>query len=217
MRKSAPVAFLLAGFLVFGGLFTASPAFAEDDENEDSTSEVIEVDSPPTVHLPKPAPGLNQAPKPESEKKRKELKEKYGKKDRLALPPLVIRPIRDTDDLEAEEDQDDEEDSTIAGSTVRQTPAPDSANNAGVSGSVGIASAGFIAINPVSASNAGNAASGRAVNPEQSNPIDISQIKFSRKTPAEVFIQASQVGLYAMAVGAVALGLVAASRAIRRK
>lgn len=215
MRKSAPVAFLLAGFLVFGGLFTASPAFAEDDENDDSTSEVVEVDSPPTVHPPKPS----HAPKPEGEKKRKELEEKYGKKDRLALPPLVIRPIRDTDDLEAEADEDDEdeEDSSVAGSSVRQTPAPQNPMVSEVSGSVGIASAGFIAINPVSASNAGNAASGRAVNPEQSNPIDISQVKFSRKTPAEVFIQASQVGLYAMAVGAVALGLVAASRAIRRK
>ena len=213
MRKSAPVAFLLAGFLVFAGLFTASPAFADDEEDEDSTSEVVEVDTPLTVHPPKPS----HAPKPEGEKKRKELEEKYGKKDRLALPPLVIRPIRDTDDLEAEADEDDEDDSTVAGSTVHQTPAPDSTAAAGVSGSVGIASAGFIAINPVSASNAGNAASGRAVNPEQSNPIDISQVKFSRKTPAEVFIQASQVGLYAMAVGAVALGLVAASRAIRRK
>ncbi len=213
MRKSAPVAFLLAGFLVLAGLFTASPAFADDEEDEDSTSEVVEVDTPLTVHPPKPS----HAPKPEGEKKRKELEEKYGKKDRLALPPLVIRPIRDTDDLEAEADEDDEDDSTVAGSTVHQTPAPDSTAAAGVSGSVGIASAGFIAINPVSASNAGNAASGRAVNPEQSNPIDISQVKFSRKTPAEVFIQASQVGLYAMAVGAVALGLVAASRAIRRK
>lgn len=217
MRKSAPVAFLLAGFLVLGGLFTASPAFAEDDENEDSTSEVVEVGSPPTIHPPKPTPGASHAPRPVGEKKRKELEEKYGKKDRLALPPLVIRPIRDTDDLEAEADENDEDDSTVAGSTVRQTPAPDSTADSGASGSVGIASAGFIAINPVSASNAGNAASGRAVNPEQSNPIDISQVKFSRKTPAEVFIQASQVGLYAMAVGAVALGLVAASRAIRRK
>ena len=52
MRKSAPVAFLLAGFLVLGGLLTSTPAFAED-EDEDETSEVVESPQAPLPLKPR--------------------------------------------------------------------------------------------------------------------------------------------------------------------
>ena len=89
MRKSAPVAFLLAGFLVFGGLIMSTPAYAEDEDDE-GTSEVMQ----------SPAPEKPRHKK--GEEKRKELEEKYGKQGRLSVPPLIIRPKRDNDDLEVE-------------------------------------------------------------------------------------------------------------------
>ena len=59
--------------------------------------------------------------------------------------------------------------------------------------------------------------SGTMVNPQQNTAIDLSKVEFTKKTPSDVFIQAAQVGLYAMAAGALALSLFAATRAIRRK
>jgi hypothetical protein len=228
MRKSAPGALLAAGFLIFSGLISAAPAHA-DDEEDDSTSEVVELGDNGKVetHLPRP-------PKPAGELKRKELEEKYGKQGKLSVPPLVIRPMRDTDDvyeeIEDEDDTDSDSATTSTGSSS-STAVESKVSGAGakvvggqtsgtVAGSVGAASARFIAVNPVSASGAGiagDASTGRQVNPERNTAIDISNVNFTRKTPADAFIQASQVGLYAMAVGAVVLALVAASRAIRRK
>jgi hypothetical protein len=55
------------------------------------------------------------------------------------------------------------------------------------------------------------------VDPKLNAPIDISNAQFTKKTPADMFLQAAQVGLYAMGVGAIALALIAATRSIRRK
>lgn len=81
------------------------------------------------------------------------------------------------------------------------------------------ASAGtdFVAVNPALKEAGLAVANGTAVYPERNVPIDISNVKFTRKTPADVFIQASQVGLSVMAAGALVLSAIAASRAIRRK
>jgi hypothetical protein len=217
MRKSAPVAFLLAGFLVLGGLLTSAPAYAEDDEDEAETSEVV---------ISPQGPASQKPQHKEGDEKRKELEEKYGKRGKLAVPPLVIRPQRDSDDVAGDEDDEAEEDEQ-EGSTGFQAPdAP--VNGAGakvsggqssgeVAGTLSKASTSFIAINPMTAAEGTSGGTGRAVNPQQNIPIDISQVRFNRKSPAEVFIQASQVGLYAMAAGAIILGLFTASRAIRRK
>ena len=214
MRKSAPVAFLLAGFLVLGGLLTSAPAYAEDDD-EDETSEVVE--SPQGLTPLKPR-------HKEGDEKRKELEEKYGKRGKLAVPPLVIRPQRDSDDVADEEDEEGEDqegttgfqapDAPVSGAGTKLTESQPSGE---VSGTLGRASTSFIAINPMTAAEGTAGGTGRAVNPQQNIPIDISQVRFNRKSPAEVFIQASQVGLYAMAAGAIILGLFTASRAIRRK
>lgn len=214
MRKSAPVAFLLSGFLVFGAVAFSAPSYADDDEDEE-TSEVVESPSP---LQPKHKKG---------EEKRKELEEKYGKQGRLSVPPLIIRPKRDSDDLEGVESSEVEDEDEETQSTQSVTPdAPVTGAGAKVLGgqsaadspsSLGIASTNFIAINPMTAADGAAGGTGRAVNPQQNTPIDISNVRFTRKTPAEVFIQASQVGLYAMAAGAIVLGLIAASRAIRRK
>jgi hypothetical protein len=203
---------LLAGFLVFGGLIISTPAYAEDEDDE-GTSEVMQ------------SPAPEKPRHKEGEEKRKELEEKYGKQGRLSVPPLVIRPKRDTDDLEVEEAAEDE-DEEDENSPIVAPDASVTGAGAGVeggqpagdaTGSLGIASTNFIAINPMTAADGLAGGTGRAVNPQQNTPIDISRVRFTKKTPAEVFIQASQVGLYAMAAGAIVLGLIAASRAIRRK
>ena len=224
MRKTAPAAFFISGFMVFGALFVASPAHADDDD-EEGTSEVTQ----------SPAP-LRPIHK-EGDEKRKQLREKYGKQGKLSLPPLVIRPKRDTDDLEGEEgDEEDEDeveneqpaivsqdsntdaavaaDSKVTGAGVKVAATQPTSQN---TQNLGVASTNFIAINPMTAAEGLAGGTGRAVNPHQNIPIDISTVRLTRKTPAEVFIQASQVGLFAMAAGALVLGVIAASRAIRRK
>jgi hypothetical protein len=85
--------------------------------------------------------------------------EKYGKQGHLSVPPLVVRPMNNTE----------------------------------------------------------GSASGIIVDPTRNSPIDISKARFTKMTPAERFIQFSQIGLLVMALGAVVLTLVAVSRAIRRK
>lgn len=234
MRKLAPAAFLISGILVFGGLFIATPAQADDDE-ETSTTEVV---STPKPQAPRPEHTDKPRPKPSKEPhiKRDELEQKYGKEGRLSLPPLVIRPKRDTDEVtessafEVEDDDDSSEtpassttkiDKTgkaSAGSATAGTNGTGSTSqSSGLDSGVGAASAGFIAINPAAKNSLVTSKAGTLVNPKQNVPIDISNVQFTRKTPADMFIQAAQVGLYAMGVGAIALALIAASRAIRRK
>lgn len=167
MRKLTPAAFLISGIFVFGTLFVGSaisstPAFAEDED--DATSSVQEVEQ---EH------GPGHSPK---NKRHEEIEEKFGKKGKLAFPPMVIRPMIET--------------------------------------SVG---SDFVAVNPALKEAGVAASNGTAVYPERNVPIDISNVKFTRKTPADVFIQASQAGLYVMGAGALVLSAIAASRAIRRK
>ena len=165
MRKLTPAAFLLSGIFVFGSLavssaITSTPAFAED-ENESTFQEV------------EPQQGPLNSPK---NKRHEEIEQKFGKKGRLAVPPMVIRPMSEN--------------------------------------SVG---SDFVAVNPALKEAGVTEASGTAVYPERNVPIDISNVKFTRKTPADVFIQASQAGLFVMGAGALVLSAIAASRAIRRK
>ena len=165
MRKLTPAAFLLSGIFVFGSLvvssaITSTPAFAED-ENESTLQEV------------EPQQGPLNSPK---NKRHEEIEQKFGKKGRLAVPPMVIRPM--------------------------------SENPAGND---------FVAVNPALKQAGVSVEAETPVYPKRNVPIDISNVKFTRKTPADVFIQASQAGLYVMGAGALVLSAIAASRAIRRK
>lgn len=175
MRKSAPGAFLLTGILVFGGLFLASPAQAEDDDYSSS-----DLDLAPEIRESKTLSKYHS--------KRVELERKYGKEGRLLLPPLVIRPTRDTDDDFLNSDA-----------------------------SVKSSSAGFIAVNPAAKDLESQLRTSTLVDPTENTAIDITKVRITKRTPADVFIQAAQVGLSAMAAGALFLSLLAVSRAIRRK
>ena len=231
MRKIAPAAFLLTGILVFGGLFISTPAHAAD-EDESSTAEVSPAPlqtQNPKVHSPKAPKPLRE---PKEHIKRRELEQKYGKEGRLSLPPLVIRPKRDTDDVSEgsafEVEEDDAENGEVISGTTNKATAGSATTGSATNGtsdqsssasseSVAKASAGFIAVNPAAKGSVVEVKSGTMVNPQQNTAIDLSTVNFTKKTPADVFIQAAQVGLYAMAAGALVLSLVAASRAIRRK
>lgn len=137
--------------------------------------------------------GLSNSPK---DKKHQEIEQKYGKKGKLSFPPLVIRPMRPSD--------------------AAREPEPLLAEQAETS-AASAGTAEFIAVNPALKVEANSVMEGTAVFPERNIPIDISNVKLTRRTPADVFIQASQFGLSLMAAGALALTAVAASRAIRRK
>lgn len=217
MRKIAPVAFLTAGFLLFGGLLS-SPAFADDeDDREESTS--FTSPKPRESHPPKIEDSEDSQDEVEDESheadekaKHKELREKYGTSGKFLLPPLVIRPKHSMPKPTL---------SPEAG--VVSSGAVGSGESAGglvsETGSFGSASLGnFIAVNPSSAlTGYSKDSTGTAVNPEQNVPIDITTVNFNQKTPIAVFIEAAKVGLGAMTVGVLALGLTVGYRAIRRK
>ena len=233
MRKLAPAAFLISGILVFGGLFIATPAQA-DDEDQAPTSDVVET---PKEHEPKPSK--------EPHIKRDELEQKYGKQGRLSLPPLVIRPKRDTDEVSDDTQTDldvtkpaknpnkatnkspkmnsgstttvDKTGAASAGSAPAPVRSGSATDTSGSDSGVSKASAGFIAINPAAKNSVVTPKPGTMVDPKLNAPIDISKAQFTKKTPADMFLQAAQVGLYAMGVGAIVLALIAATRSIRRK
>jgi hypothetical protein len=211
MRKIAPVAFLTAGFLVFGGLL-ATPAFADDEEDsEDKTSLVS----------PKPKPvkiedreDHDDDEEVDEDAKHQELREKYGESGKLMLPPLVIRPKhavpKPTPSIASSPG------AVSTGSVGAGESAEDEAKE---SNSVGNASlGGFIAVNPSKGgAEFANDVTGKSVNPVQNAPIEISTVNSEQKTPVAVFIDAAKVGLGVMLVGVLALGLVAGYRAIRHK
>lgn len=244
MRKLAPAAFLISGIIVFGGLFIAAPAYA-DDEDQAPSSDVVET---PKVHEPKPDKSGFPLPKPSKEPhiKRDELEQKYGKQGRLSLPPLVIRPKRDTDEVSDDTQIDldvtkpaknpnkptkkapntlnsgttapiDKTGAASAGSAPAPVRSGSSTDSSGSDSGVSKASAGFIAINPAAKNSVVTPKAGTMVDPKQNAPIDISKAQFTKKTPADMFLQAAQAGLYAMGVGAIVLALIAATRSIRRK
>jgi hypothetical protein len=154
MRKSAFLANRIAGIGAITGatlilvLISNPIAWAEDEKSATST---VEIESDLSE--------LSPIEKSGSEDKREELEKKYGKQGHLSVPPLVVRPMNNSD----------------------------------------------------------GSALGIIVDPTRNSPIDISKARFTKMTPAERFIQVSQIGLLVMALGSIVLILVAVSRAIRRK
>ena len=124
----------------------------------------------------------------ETEMKHQELEEKYGKEGHLTLPPLVIRPEGYVD---------------ISGATL-------------VGGASSFDLAPLIP-QPRSGTHKNRPTETMMIDPEKNVEIDISTVSSARKTPAEVFIESATMGLFAMGFGAVGLGVVAGTRAIRRR
>jgi hypothetical protein len=191
MRKLIAASILISGSLLYG-----TPALADDQDKDSSTLQEVKQED-------------GQSSK---DKKHQEIEQKYGKKGKLTFSPLIIRPMRESDSLDEDsDDSSDDDDEREESQTARND---DSAKSLSVASA---GTAGFIAVNPALKSAGSAGMDGTVVFPERNAPIDISNVKLNRKTPADAFLQAAQFGLSVMAAGALALTAVAASRAIRRK
>ncbi len=124
----------------------------------------------------------------ETDLKHQELEEKYGKEGHLTLPPLVIRPEGYVDISRV---------SLIGGAGAF----------AGLPANPG----------PHIGTHKDRPTETVIIDPEKNIAIDISAVTSARKTPADVFMESATTGLFAMGFGAVGLGVVAGTRAIRRR
>ena len=196
MPKIELVALAATGLLIFGGVFTSAPAFAEDDEKEDiekssqveSNSQDQQGDDEESEEDSNKSQESELDESRETELKHQELEEKYGKDGHLTLPPLLIRP--------------------------------EGFVGPGLSALVGGAGS-FLGFRPDPKTPSG-ATSERPtetvmINPEENIEIDISAVSPVKKTPTDVFLESATTGLFAMGFGAVGLGVVAGTRAIRRR
>ncbi len=204
MRKSQLTALAASGLVLFGLFFVPAAAFADDDDDDDDRdSSVIE-------------PGKREHD--ETDRKHKDLEERYGKDGHLIVPPLVIRP-----------EKDGEEHSIVApGTGVGNTSGQNSIAPIGESVNIEGASIGrgFVLTTPSGGSvgqvvgpNMGQLANETltSFDPEQNLPVEIGTSRAGSKTPADIFIESATVGLIAMGIGAISLGAIAGTRAIRRK
>lgn len=176
MPKIELVALAATGLLVFGGVFSSAPAFAEDGEEESEQSSEVDTQEG------------SEEESSETELKHQELEEKYGEQGHLTLPPLVIRPEGYVDITRT----------ALVG---------------------GLSSLDLKNFNPQqhAGTHKNRPTETMMIDPEKNIQIDISTVSSARKTPAEVFIESATTGLFAMGFGAVGLGVVAGTRAIRRR
>jgi hypothetical protein len=203
MRKSQLTALAASGLVIFSVIFAPAAAFADDEDDDDRDSSVIEP---------------SKAPRSETDRKHKDLEERYGKDGHLIVPPLVIRP-----------EKEGEEHAVVApptglGSTSGQNSIAPNGESINIEGaSLG---RGFVLTTPnggsagqVVGSNAGQLVNDTltSFDPEQNMPVEIGTSQAGSKTPADIFIESATVGLIAMGVGAISLGAIAGTRAIRRK
>ncbi len=197
MPKIELVALAATGLLIFGGLFSSAPAFAEDDDNDDKedNKRSSQVAPSPTQQSAEDedededeSQDSEENETVETELKHQELEEKYGKDGHLSLPPLVIRP----------EGYVDISRTSIVGGAGAFAGLPYNPK-------------------PLNGTQEDRPTETVIINPEKNIEIDISAVKRARKTPADVFIESATTGLFAMGFGAVGLGVVAGTRAIRRR
>jgi hypothetical protein len=199
MPKIELVALAATGLLIFGGVFSSAPAFAEDDDNEDKedskrSSQVTPTQKPQEAEEEDEDEAEDESQESElnetaeTELKHQELEEKYGKDGHLSLPPLVIRP----------EGYVEISRTSLMGGAGAFAGLP---RNPGA----------------LNGTNEDRPTETVIIDPEKNIAIDISAVSSARKTPADVFLESATTGLFAMGFGAVGLGVVAGTRAIRRR
>ncbi len=166
-------------------------AFAEEDGGDDDGF---------TAPTSRP---LNPAPNERKHHSESESKRSEGKTGafQVAVPPVVITP--DLDDANSEGD------ATVKGAGIGKqafkVSPPKGAN--GAAATVPDAAGNQQVIEPNSA----------AFDPTANAPIEMSNVRPNSKTPADVFIESAQIGIGAMAAGAVVLGITAAVRGQRSR
>lgn len=257
LQKSTAVlaASTLLGFFFFSGTVVAAEAAPsaiaikaadpigtigsdDADSDDDSSKESKKEQKQEQKKLEREARD-EESVKPSGDKKRKELREKFGSKDSLGLPPIVIHPEDDNDEEDDSSAPVDKPKKKSASSATSPSPVSTTAtvdpsittNTQSLKGgqlATGSATiAGSGANQSVSKSGASEGVAntqspqqqvgGSSVTQEQVAPIDVKTIDFTGKTPADKFVEAATASIGAMAIGAISLGVVTMVRGKRQQ
>ncbi len=227
MTASKAYAAVLALALALPMSALAAPAFASTTNNSVKSYSV-------------PATFTNEDD--EDHKSSGEDSESDHKENHHQIPPVIIRPkhygdnesghkneSEDSNENESEDGDDDGAGFVVPGPGPIPSPAPsDSGSPAtGVTNSddIGTSNAGATQgrqynVSPVGGVSQNSSiepaeANAGALNPEAAPPVNLASIQTSGKTPADVFMESATIALTALAIGAVAMGGVASTRAIR--
>lgn len=256
LQKSTAVlaASTLLGFFFFSGTVVAAEAAPsaiaikaadpigtigsdDADSDDDSSKESKKEQKQEQKKLEREARD-EESVKPSGDKKRKELREKFGSKDSLGLPPIVIHPEDDGEDDDAVGPIVAPKKKPTASPTATATATPTATVDPSITtntqslkggqlatGSATIAGSG--ANQSVSKSGASEGVAntqspqqqvgGSSVTQEQVAPIDVKTIDFTGKTPADKFVEAATASIGAMAIGAISLGVVTMVRGKRQQ
>jgi len=225
MKAKSIGALLISGLVAFSALFASAPASASDLDDEKDSSQSVDSPSPFKSSRPKPTSKSVESYQFEDDDDDDDefdqrVKKKYGSRDHLSVPPLVVKPGYDDDDADDDEDDDsyvaeDEDEATVesnsklssAGRSVSQSETL-SVTTPQLS-SVETNSGAVAAVSGSSLQTTQNIQTGQK--------MDLTQVKIQSKTPAERFMDAALVGLAAMGAGAIGLGAMASSKALRRR
>jgi hypothetical protein len=214
---------------------------ADSDSSDDSDSDDDD-DSDEDVEITRPKnPKFNE--RTAVEKKRHELREKFGSKDSLGLPPIVIHPEDDSDDDSGEADDDAASTKLPRKKKPALTPVPSPSPSASVAvttdpsviASTSSLKGGSIVPNPaavqgttqnsklpqgtsnsISKEQLGQTAGAGTLKPNEAAPIEIEKAEISRRSDADKFIEAATTSLAAMGIGAIALGAITVVRGKRQ-
>lgn len=178
---------LAAVALLAAAFFTQSSiaAFAEDSESDDDSTSFIAPTGPGRPANPAPNERGDHGDRP---------KHKRDGDFQVAVPPMVITP--DNDDAQGDDD------GFNANPKQSFKVAPP---GAGPAESVPDANGKPQVIEPKTS----------AFDPNANKPIELADVRVTKKSPADVFIESAQIGVGAMAAGAAVLGVTAAVRGVR--
>ena len=156
-----------------------------------------------------------------------------GDKNHGVIPPVVIRPHKDGDNVGDDEGEvGDDNGGANTGGGIIPGPIPTSAPTPGpipspvASGAPNTSGVSYSYPGPryvVAPLNSGQNPAGSTpigsdvqnIDPQAAPAIDVAGMRTSAKTPADLFMESATLGLATMAVGGLALGGVAGVRAIR--
>ncbi len=173
------------------------------------------------------APEFAAADRGEDDGNHQQSKGDDGEKHHGVIPPVVIRPHEDGDNVGDDNVGDDDNGGPIGGGVISgPVPSPSVAPTPGATAGPNPSGAGFgkrdksYVVAPL---NAGQNPPGstpigsdvQQIDPQQAPPIEVAGVHASAKTPADLFMESATLGLAAMGIGALAFGGVAGVRAIR--
>ena len=207
MNKKSVSAVLISAIVFSSALFSAVPATASDDDEGDEIELYQDVD---------------QDHEDIEKKVRDEIKRKYGPREHLQMPPLVVRLKQERSKTEdSHKSQEIEAQDSDAGESGGQSFADDDESGGQSFSNASLGVENLVVTIPQSASTNKSVAvvptDVQNMSVVVGSPVEISSIRYTLKTPAEKFVEAASFGLIAMLISALGLAAVVSSRAIRRK